>query len=183
MKTPEIETTRLVLRAVHIEDAPDIYGYVRNPNVLRYTTGTPPREFSETEAVVRGLAAQPEGEHAWAVRLKGQPAAIGIVEFGTKEGGAKGAADYALAEPHWNQGIMTEAVRAVLDWAFANLPRLERVTSAAMTANPASTRLQRKCGMRLVRHEQSKWAKFADPVELAVCEITREEWERHDEAT
>jgi ribosomal-protein-alanine N-acetyltransferase len=176
MKTPEIKTTRLVLRAVRIEDAPDIYGYVKNPSVLRYTTGTPPREFEETEAFVRGLAAQSDDRFAWAVQLTGRSCVIGVVELGLKEKRVTGSVDYALSEVFWNQGIMTEAVRAILVWAFTAVPELETVSSAAMTANPASTRLQQKCGMRLVRHENAKWAKFIQPVELAVCEITREEW-------
>ena len=39
-KTPQIEASRLTLEAVRIEDAADIYAYVRNPNVLRYATRT-----------------------------------------------------------------------------------------------------------------------------------------------
>ena len=31
--------------------------------------------------------------------------------------------------------------------------------------------------MKLLRLEQETWAKFDHPVELAVCAITREEWE------
>lgn len=175
-KAPEIQTVRLLLRAVRTDDASDIYGYVRNPNVLRYTTGTTPREFSETEVFVRGLANKPDGAYAWAIRKKGHPSVIGVVEFGVGADGATGHVDYALAEEFWNRGFMTEAVRAVLQWAFSSIPDLERVQSSAMTANPASTRVQEKCGMVLVRQERQKWQKFPEPVELALCEITREKW-------
>jgi len=174
--TPQIETPCLVLDAVRIEDAADIYAYVRNPNVLRHTTGTTPREFAETETFVRGLANKPEGAYAWTIRRKERSAVIGVVEFGTSDGGARGSVDYAMSEDFWNQGIMTEAVRAVLDWAFRSLPDLDNVSSSAMTANPASTRVQTKCGMQFVRHEHCKWEKFAEPVELAVCAVTRETW-------
>lgn len=174
--TPQIETSRLALKVVRIDDAADIYAYVRNPNVLRYTTGTTPREFAETEVFVRGLVDKPAGVFAWAIRRKVHSAVIGVVEFGTEDNGARGSVDYALSEEYWNQGIMTEAVRAVLDWAFQTLPGLNSVSSSAMTENPASTRVQEKCGMQFVRHEHRKLEKFAKPVEQAVCMVTREEW-------
>jgi RimJ/RimL family protein N-acetyltransferase len=85
---------------------------------------------------------------------------FGVVEFGTNEGGAKGSVDYAMSEDFWNQGIMT--------------------------VNPASTRVQEKGGMTLVRREQCKWEKFEEPVDLVVCMITREEWmttNKHPNAT
>lgn len=175
-ESPQIETTGLVLKAVRTEDAADIHAYALNPNVLRYTTGITPGSLSETEAFVRGLANKPDGAFAWAIRCKNHSRVIGVVEFGTQDHGTKGSVDYALSEEYWNQGIMTQAVQAVLAWAFRTFPDLAAVSSSAMTANPASTRVQQKCGMSFVRHDRCKWDKFEEPVELAVCVITREQW-------
>lgn len=175
MGTPEIETNRLALKAIRFEDAADIYAYVQNPNVLRYTTGTTPRELSETEAFVRGLVNKPRGAFAWAIRAKGGANVIGVVEFGMLDE-QTASVDYALAEQHWNQGITTEAVRAVLGWAFHAVPSLMSVSSSAMAANPASTRVQEKCGMQLARREQQKWEKFDTPVELVFYSISRDMW-------
>jgi len=174
-ETPVIETHRLLLKAVCAEDAMDIYEYARNPNVLRYTTGTTPREFAETEAFVRGVANKREGAFSWAIRLKGCPQVIGVIEFGITDKNI-GSVDYAMSEDYWNQGIMTEAVRAVLGWGFRTHPALTAVRSSAMTANPASTRVQQKCGMKQQRIACETWAKFDEPVELALCAISREEW-------
>jgi [ribosomal protein S5]-alanine N-acetyltransferase len=179
-RIPQLETTRLSLDAVQIEDAKDIYIYAQNPNVLRYTTGKTPSNPSETETFVQGLVSKPPGAYAWSIRRKEYARVIGVIEFGTQEDGAEGSIDYAMAEEFWNQGIMTEAIRAVLDWAFRTRPFLNMVSSSAMTANPASTRVQQKCGMRPLRHEYSKWDKFAEPVELAICAITREDLHSSD---
>ena len=176
---PDITTDRLLLRQVRIEDALDIYNYVRNPNVLRYTTGTPPKEFAETEAFVRSLVTSPDNspanDFAWAIRIQGEPTVIGVIEFSISDEQV-GSIDYAMDEAYWNRGLMTEAVRAVLDWGFRTHPAINRVRSAAMTANPASTRVQEKCGMAVVRTEYQTWGKFDEPVEVAVCAITRETW-------
>ena len=172
---PDIRTSRLMLRKICIEDAVDIYAYTQNPNVLRYTTGTPPKELAETESFIRRLIDQPSGSFAWAIRKKSKPAVIGVVELDITDG-ITGSVDYALAEKYWNQGIITEALRAVMDWAFHTYETLDRIRSSAMTANPASTRVQQKCGMKLQRIEHQTWPKFDDPVELAICSISRDEW-------
>jgi ribosomal-protein-alanine N-acetyltransferase len=173
--TSVIETTRLVLRKVCIEDAVDIHAYVQNPNVLRYTTGIPPQKFAETESFVQGLANKSSGDFAWAIRQKGALAVIGVIELSLDDN-LSGSVDYALAQEYWNQGIMTEVLRAVLDWAFRTYTTLESVSSSAMTANPSSTRVQQKCGMKLLRTEYQTWSKFDEPVELAICSISRDAW-------
>ena len=173
--TPDIETRRLLLKQVCIEDAADIYAYTLNPNVLRYTTGTPPKAFSEAESFVRGLVGKPAGDFAWAIRPKTGSVVIGVIELDIRER-RSASIDYALAERYWNQGIMTESARALLDWAFRTYPTLESLHSSALTANPASTRVQQKCGMQFQRTETQTWSKFDEPVELAFYSISRAEW-------
>lgn len=178
MKTvPPINTSRLHLCAVQLQDTADIFAYAQNPNVLRYTIATPPQEIAETEAFVRGLINQPDGSYAWAIRLNGTTRVIGIIELGQYDE-SYAAVDYGLSEDYWNQGIMTEAVQAVIDWAFNNIPNLQAITSAAMTANPASTIVQQKCGMTIRRKEEQKWPKFDKPVEVAISSITKAEWSK-----
>ena len=172
-KTPEIKTRRLLLKAVRLKDAEEIFEYARNPNVLRYTTDTTPRELSETEAFVRGQVEELSSSIVWAIRLKDHPKVIGEIEFDIQDG----TVDYALSEQYWDQGIMTEAARAVINWAFSNNPTIDKISSSAMTANPASIQVQQKCGMRILRNIKQSWDKFDEPVELAICAVTRKEWE------
>ena len=35
---PELETERLILRKIRMEDAPDMYAYGSNPEVTKYVT-------------------------------------------------------------------------------------------------------------------------------------------------
>lgn len=172
---PAIQTQRLLLRAFRLADAEDVFAYARNPNVLRYTTGRTHTVLAEAEKFVKGLIDKPSGAFAWAICLRNCPRVIGAVEFGIADG-TRGGIDYALAEEHWNQGIMTEAARAVLDWAFKTHPQLEFVTSSAMTVNGASIRVMEKCGMTFQRHRRDKWEKFEEPVDLTEYAISRETW-------
>ena len=172
-KTPEIKTRRLLLKAVRLEDAKDIFEYAKNPNVLRYIKGRTPNALSETEAFVRRQLKESNSSFVWTIRLKDHPKVIGEVEIDIKNG----SVDFALSEHYWNQGIMTEAVRAVINWAFSYNPTLDRISSSAMTGNTASIRVQQKCRMRKLRDIKQSWDKFDEPVELAICAITRKEWE------
>jgi len=55
---------------------------------------------------------------------------------------------YWLAEPFWGQGIMTRAVQAMVEFAFAEL-KLHRVRAEPYAANPASARVLEKAGFLL----------------------------------
>ena len=70
--------------------------------------------------------------------------AVSAVELGLDDE-TTGSVHFALAEELWNQGIMTEAVCAGLRWGFDSFARLERVVSAAVSANTGSRRVLEKC--------------------------------------
>lgn len=55
---------------------------------------------------------------------------------------------YWLGEPFWGRGIATRAVRALTDWAFAELD-LVRIYATVFANNPASTRVLEKAGYAL----------------------------------
>ncbi|HRK34477.1 MAG TPA: GNAT family protein [Candidatus Hydrogenedentes bacterium] len=55
-------------------------------------------------------------------------------------------AGYWLAEPYWNQGIMTEAFRMMCDYIFAELPEIHRIEAIVFEWNPSSCRVLEKCG-------------------------------------
>ena len=172
---PRIQTDRLLMRAFSLDDAGDVFAYARNPNVHRYMTGNTPSTLAETQEFVRELIAKLKGAFALAVCLRNTSDVIGAIEFGVPDG-VTGGIHYALAEEHWNKGLMTEGVRAVLNWAFENIADLQRVSTSAVSANRGSTRVMEKCGMRFQKYVHEKWAKLVDPVELAIYSISRDMW-------
>jgi RimJ/RimL family protein N-acetyltransferase len=87
--------------------------------------------------------------------------------------GEVGAVDYGLGVAFWNCGFMTEAVKAVLDWAFSEYKSVEVISASAMTANSGSIRVMEKCGMEYQSTHFATWAKFGEPVELARYSICR----------
>src|SRR5262249_2577490 len=55
---------------------------------------------------------------------------------------------YWLVEEFWGRGIMTEAVIAVTDFCFKNLP-LRRISAEVFANNPASARVFENAGFIL----------------------------------
>ncbi len=72
----------------------------------------------------------------------------GITLSNVRRGVAQtGTIGYWVGEPHARQGVMTEAVRIVLRFAFNELT-LHRLEAACLPSNAASRRLLTKCGFR-----------------------------------
>jgi RimJ/RimL family protein N-acetyltransferase len=78
--------------------------------------------------------------------FKGVPDADGRTEIG-----------YGIAPSHQNQGYMSEAVKALVDWALEQ-PSCNMIT-ASEVENPASRRLLEKLGANLVVEDEtsSSW--------------------------
>ncbi|MGH8871247.1 MAG: GNAT family N-acetyltransferase [Acidimicrobiia bacterium] len=59
------------------------------------------------------------------------------------------AVGYWLAPSHWNQGIATEALKAIIEYAFETFAQVQRLQASVYGWNPASGRVLEKCGFHL----------------------------------
>jgi ribosomal-protein-alanine N-acetyltransferase len=181
IEVPEIYTERLLLSGLIPSDAQAVFEYARTEAVARFTSWEPHRTIDQSEQFIHHVlekASQSGGRafHCWAIRLVDDSRAIGTVSF-KQESCEAGRIDYALSQEHWNRGIVTEAVSAVIDWAFEKVPSLEVVESGGLTENSASMRVLQKCGMKLKRRFLQKYSRFGDEEkEVSEYSITRAEW-------
>ena len=53
---------------------------------------------------------------------------------------------YWIGREYWRRGIASDALRQVVDWGFAALPELTRVTAHIFASNGGSQAVARKCG-------------------------------------
>lgn len=144
-----VETERLLLRRLTMADAQDIFEYGRDPEVARHVLWDAYRSVSESRSYIRAMIRHYRmGDAAsWGIELKETGRVIGTIGFmwfqmehrSTEVG-------YSLARAYWNQGLMTEALRAVIGYAFDSLG-MNRVEAQHETTNPASGAVMRKCGM------------------------------------
>ncbi|MBS7538465.1 GNAT family N-acetyltransferase [Ancylobacter lacus] len=151
--TPVLETSRLVLRAPRIEDMAWIAELADNRKVAEMTANIPhPYGMADAAAFIANL---PKGRDCvtFAIFLKtdgsnpiGPPIPVGMCGF-VRRGDEAPEIGYWLGESYWDRGIATEAVRALIDYAFGELG-LEALVAAARVVNPASRRVIEKCGFQ-----------------------------------
>lgn len=148
MNPPEaFRTERLLLRRPRLEDADAVFAhYAQDAEVTRYLTWPPHMELAQTqEFMASRIAAWESGEaYEWVITLPPADEAIGMLAVRLE--GHKANLGYVLARAYWGQGIVTEAVQAVVDWLCAQ-PEIFRVWAVCDVNNPASARVMEKVGM------------------------------------
>ncbi len=175
---PTLETPRLLLRKVRLSDAHDIFAYASDPAVARYTTWPPHPTVAATEAFVTELLKRyAEGlVGPWAIVHRRDGVVIGSCGFAyvmAWHGRAEIA--YTLAQPYWGQGLMPEAVGAVIKLGFETL-QLNRIEARCEIENVASERVMQKLGMQfegVLRQHTQVMGKYRD---LKLYSILKEEW-------
>ena len=135
MKPPEqIETERLILRKPRMEDAPAVFsGWVQDPEVTHFLTWRPHENIGQTESLLaRGIAAW-EGDirFLFMIALKNDDL-IGKIELRIE--GHRIELGYVMNKAYQGKGYMTEAARAIIDWAFQQ-PNIYRVYATTSVDN------------------------------------------------
>jgi RimJ/RimL family protein N-acetyltransferase len=147
-----IVTERLLLRRSMAEDAEQISAYRSDPNVNRYQ-GWARTDPDGVRAEIEEMAARAPGDPGWvqfSVVERDTGRLVGDVGLSPAEG-EPGVVKvgYTIAPAFQGAGYATEAVRALVDYAFGHLGA-EVVRAHASGANTASHRVAEKVGMRLV---------------------------------
>lgn len=149
IRAPEhIATDRLLLRKPVFADGRAIYDtYAHDPEVTRYLTWRANQTSDEIDGFVRhALENWSSGtSYIWAITLMHSEELIGMIEARIDRWHIN--LGYVLARRYWDQGYMSEAVRAVTDWALAQ-PDVYRVWAVCDTENSASARVLEKAGMQ-----------------------------------
>jgi [ribosomal protein S5]-alanine N-acetyltransferase len=180
MEAFPLETPRLRLRRFTLDDADDVWEYTSDPEVTRYLILETHRTRQESrELLKKAIEAYECAESLmFAVEYKPERKVVGGCAMRNWER-ASGRVEiaFALARRYWQQGIMTEALNALLDSAFRRMD-LNRIEAHTMPANAASRRLLEKLGFRcegiMRQHEYFKGA-YQD---LALYSLLASDWPR-----
>jgi ribosomal-protein-alanine N-acetyltransferase len=147
----KIVTKRLVLRDLRKSDASSIVEYAGNLNVTRHLLVVPhPYSIKDAKkfitASMKSAKVKKRKGYSLGITLKGTDKVIGVISLSDVDlFQGTGTIGYCLAEEHWRKGYMTEALTAMIDFAFKKLS-LRRLDVCAFTENEASNALIRKFG-------------------------------------
>lgn len=152
--TATIETDRLILRKYAMTDAEDMFrNWVTDPEVSRFWSWEPHKDIEETKSLLSGWIKEylNLNTYHWVIVLKHTLQAVGYIYLDEIDGMDQSlSVHYLLGRTLWNQGIVTEACKSVLDFAF-NVLGADRIQSRHHIDNPASGKVLQKCGMQYVR--------------------------------
>jgi len=154
MEPPEparlcFRTARLHLRDLEERDLPGILAYHADPRVARWVLPSQRNPQRLRAELLRDLGlpkTSPRLAYCFALTLDPADPAIGRCAVTAHQDVACAALGWDLEPEHWGRGYMTEAVRAVLEFAFL-WRDLEWAYADCYPNNRASIRVMEKVGM------------------------------------
>jgi [ribosomal protein S5]-alanine N-acetyltransferase len=162
-----IQTERLILRDLTESDLPLVVELSREPDVTRYQDWFRLEDHDACKAFIQNLSnlnrEEPRRAYNLVLVQRANSLPIGWLGFGDPEDPTKGDASlgYALLPSQWNRGYMTEAVRALLDFAFSSLAK-KSIYATCAASNHASRRVLEKAGLRFVESWQEERSGIAE---------------------
>jgi RimJ/RimL family protein N-acetyltransferase len=141
---PVLETKRLALRAPRLEDAKTMVALANDRRIAENAARIPhPYKMSDAQGFITG-ANKAGGEAVFLITLRNKTV-IGACGIRMQE--ATPELGYWLGVDYWGNGYATEALHAVIDYAFTDLAH-EALQAGARVTNPASRRVLEKCGFQ-----------------------------------
>lgn len=148
--TKNIETSRLLLRRFQSDDVDDMFENWANDEAVTYFLTWPPHKNKEvTRQIIQDWIQQYEklDNYNWAIVLKDNQKVIGSIAVTEQNEKAQLAQiGYCLSRTYWHQGIMSEALNAVIDFLF-NQVEFECIQARHAANNLHSGGVMKKCGM------------------------------------
>lgn len=170
---PILETDRLILRQPETIDLPLILDMLSNEEVARYIGFPTFQTMAEAENELgwyQALFREKQGIR-WAITDRQSGKFIGSCGFKNYQAvHNKAEIGYDLMYSWWNKGIMTEAIRPIIEYGFTHM-ELNRIEAEADTRNTASIHLLQKVGFQvegISRESEFENGMYIDLVKLGL---------------
>lgn len=173
-----LETERLILRSWREEDADDLYTYASDPDVGP-PAGWPPHTSVENSCeIIRTVLSEPD---TFAVCLKENGKPIGSIGFHRNdlaEDDDEYELGYWIGKPYWGQGLIPEASREMLRYAFEDL-KMNRIWCGYYDGNEKSHRVQEKLGFVYQRKTEGIEVSLLGEIRTGHSNLmTKERWQK-----
>lgn len=141
---PIIETSRLILRPIRLEDKHDVFEYASSPLVGPNAGWKPHSTIQESIVFIEYCIKKRDfGQPGnYAIVLKESNKMIGTIEVHSYKG-HKGEIGFVLHPDYWGKGIMPEAAQGLIIYAFEIL-ELTRLTYGYFLFNERSKKVCEK---------------------------------------
>lgn len=173
-----LRTTRLLLRPVAASDGPGLFAIFGDDEVTEHYAWDTFTSQDQGDDLARETAGQIERGEAlrWGLVPHGHTQIIGTCGY------TRWIRDhhfailgYDLARPYWRQGLMSEAVRAVLAFGFDEM-ELNRVEALVMAGNTASVAVLRRMGFAQEGEMRERALHRGSYRDVQIFGLTRADW-------
>lgn len=171
-----LQTARLLLRPLRIDDVEAVHAYRSDPEVCRFQAWEPSSRSAVEEMIRSGIAAEPDLPGTWfqlAICRRPDGPLLGDCGLHFPAGEPQQAeVGITLAPPHQGHGYAAETLSAVFAYLFDTLGK-HRIYGSVDPENRASIRLLERMGMRREAHfVESLWFKgrWADDLVFALLD-------------
>lgn len=151
----ELRTERLLFRPFTLDDVEDLLEYTQDPEWARFQNNIPPVPYSreDAEKIVTMFSNSSVWEKVGILQIFTivfDNKVIGEIGVNQREEDRKNERTelvYSLSRQYWGKGLMTEAARAVMNWAFQTYS-FNRMYAYCDPRNIGSRRVLEKIGMK-----------------------------------
>jgi len=155
MITPVIETERIILRPLSLVDASDVYErWTSDEQVAKYVRWCTHTSIEDTKQwlAIEEKNISNDKIYQWGFTFKETGYLFGAGGLNFNEKQSLFELGYNIMHKYWNQGLTTEAAKAIIDFGIKQLVQKEFISWHAVD-NPASGAVMRKCGFIYEKNE------------------------------
>ncbi|WP_456271370.1 GNAT family N-acetyltransferase [Bacillus sp. AK031] len=177
---PDLETERLILRKLTLEDTQDIHEYGTDPLVSRYVGWPRHVTIEDSKEFAEHILQQYENKNIafWGMEHKGSRKLVGTIDFVSWDPKHKTAEiGYVLSRENWGRGYTAEAARAVIAFGFERMG-LVRIQARCFLENAGSQRVMEKSGMSFEGVIRKGLFMKGSHQDLKLYSILKEEYEQ-----
>jgi ribosomal-protein-alanine N-acetyltransferase len=178
-----IQTERLLLRDLLEGDWPVMHRLRSDPKVTRFLDYIRSENEAETQTWLRNTIkhnqCSPRLSYNLTIVHQADGKIIGWIGIGRADNPVHGDLDfaYALLPDFWGQGYTTEALDALLTFAFRQ-PDVQRIFGECAVENIASRRVMEKVGLRLEQAASPAHQATAQPQQELRYSIIAAHWQQ-----
>ncbi|MEK9196669.1 GNAT family protein [Lysinibacillus halotolerans] len=178
---PILETERLILRKITLDDLEEMFHYCSNDEVTKYLVWDTHKTIEDTKAFIDFSLKRYKAHQLspWGIVDKENKKFIGTIDFITWDTKHKTAEiGYALSHEHWGKGMMTEAAKQVISFGFEHMD-LTRIQARCFVENFGSERVMQKSGMTFEGILRKSMFVKGEHKDLKIYSILKEEHEQN----
>ncbi|MCT0225600.1 GNAT family N-acetyltransferase [Synechococcus sp. CS-1328] len=182
MQFPKLATTRLRLRLLRPEDDTAIFAYKGRLGEPRIPRIEQHADISETQYFIAKCLSKFYSRKAlyWAITLSPSDKVIGTLALSAMHGDSKmvhrAEISCALSPNYHRKGLMSEALIAVINYAFQKWNTLERIHSEVSVDNEPSFQMNLKLGFTLEGVLRNYTDDGGNLIDIRILSLLRADW-------